>query len=101
MVNAFVAKPEPMSAPSPAPTPAVTSKPVGRMPRGSGIEWSQLPAKYHRKPISQEEIEFIEVSKVFFFPFELLKLHVFFIMIKKLLGISKLLRNIRMIKSLF
>ncbi|CAE1262441.1 MRPS36 [Acanthosepion pharaonis] len=56
MVNISVANPGQMLVS----TPDVTSKPVGSMPRGSGIEWSQLPAKYHRKPLSQEEIEFIE-----------------------------------------
>lgn len=61
MVNISVANPGQMLVS----TPDVTSKPVGSMPRGSGIEWSQLPAKYHRKPLSQEEIEFIEVSHYF------------------------------------
>ncbi|XP_077556919.1 alpha-ketoglutarate dehydrogenase component 4 isoform X2 [Haemaphysalis longicornis] len=39
--------------------PAI-SKPVGSAPRGSGIDESQLPARYARKPLSQYEGEYIQ-----------------------------------------
>lgn len=39
--------------------PAATSKPVGSTARGSGLD--AVPAKYDRKPISKEEMEYIEV----------------------------------------
>ncbi|KAK3777869.1 hypothetical protein RRG08_038116 [Elysia crispata] len=35
----------------------VSSKPVSK---GNAIESSSLPLKYHRKPITQEEMEYIE-----------------------------------------
>ncbi|PRD23794.1 UNVERIFIED_CONTAM: hypothetical protein NCL1_45437 [Trichonephila clavipes] len=34
-----------------------------RSQKGSGIDESELPAKYSRKPLSQIEIEFIEVKR--------------------------------------
>ncbi|KAL1420965.1 hypothetical protein MTO96_004331 [Rhipicephalus appendiculatus] len=40
-------------------TPA-ESKPVGSLPRGSGIDESQLPARYARKPLSQYEGDYIQ-----------------------------------------
>ncbi|XP_037510575.1 alpha-ketoglutarate dehydrogenase component 4 isoform X2 [Rhipicephalus sanguineus] len=36
------------------------SKPVGSLPRGSGIDESQLPARYARKPLSQYEGDYIQ-----------------------------------------
>lgn len=44
-------------ATSAAPLP---SKPVGSLPRGSGIDESQLPARYARKPLSDYEGEYIQ-----------------------------------------
>lgn len=46
-------KPSVPSTPSNAP-------PIGLTPRGSGIDYTDLPLKYQRKPISQEEMEYIE-----------------------------------------
>ncbi|XP_071104268.1 alpha-ketoglutarate dehydrogenase component 4-like [Haliotis cracherodii] len=51
--------PPPAHASSPARPPA-DSKPIGRGTRGSGIDYNDLPVKYHRKIISQEEMEYIE-----------------------------------------
>uniref|UniRef100_A0A6M2CZW1 Putative 28s ribosomal protein s36 mitochondrial n=1 Tax=Rhipicephalus microplus TaxID=6941 RepID=A0A6M2CZW1_RHIMP len=36
------------------------SKPVGSLPRGSGIDESQLPARYARKPLSPYEGDYIQ-----------------------------------------
>jgi hypothetical protein len=44
-------------------------KPVGSTPRGSGIDATELPKRYHRKILSAEEIEYIEVVKLFVFFF--------------------------------
>ncbi|XP_046546474.1 28S ribosomal protein S36, mitochondrial-like [Haliotis rubra] len=49
----------PATASSPARPPA-DSKPIGRGARGSGLEYSDLPLKYHRKVISLDEMEYIE-----------------------------------------
>ncbi|XP_064474970.1 alpha-ketoglutarate dehydrogenase component 4-like isoform X2 [Ornithodoros turicata] len=40
--------------------PAPSSKPVGCLPRGSGIEEFELPARYGRKPMSTYEGEYIQ-----------------------------------------
>ena len=37
-------------------------KPIGKTPRGSGMEYRDMPTKYHRRPIDQEEINYICVS---------------------------------------
>ena len=37
-------------------------KPVGSTPRGSGIEWDQLPSRYRRRPLDDEEMGYIMVS---------------------------------------
>ncbi|KAL3866278.1 hypothetical protein ACJMK2_043586 [Sinanodonta woodiana] len=36
------------------------SKPVASAAKGSGIDYATLPARYHRKPISPEEMAYIE-----------------------------------------
>ncbi|XP_067666768.1 alpha-ketoglutarate dehydrogenase component 4-like [Haliotis asinina] len=54
---AAVSPPAPASSPA---KPPADSKPIGRGARGSGIEYSDLPLKYHRKLISEEEMEYIE-----------------------------------------
>ena len=42
--------------------PAAPRPPVGNTPRGSGVEESQLAARFRRKPIDPMELEFIGVS---------------------------------------
>ncbi|KAK3599331.1 hypothetical protein CHS0354_009817 [Potamilus streckersoni] len=37
-----------------------TSKPEASAAKGSGIDYAALPARYHRKPISPEEMAYIE-----------------------------------------
>ncbi|XP_064609798.1 alpha-ketoglutarate dehydrogenase component 4-like [Liolophura sinensis] len=37
-----------------------SSKPIGSTPRGSGIDSIDLPSRYRRKPLTEEEMEFIE-----------------------------------------
>ncbi|KAK6188209.1 hypothetical protein SNE40_004439 [Patella caerulea] len=37
-----------------------SSKSIGSSARGSGIEYDQLPSKYHRKLITPDEMEYIE-----------------------------------------
>ncbi|ELT87219.1 hypothetical protein CAPTEDRAFT_221898 [Capitella teleta] len=34
-------------------------QPVGKTPRGSGIDFKDMPAKYKRRPIDEEEIAYI------------------------------------------
>lgn len=36
-------------------------KPIGSTPRGSGVDFLELPLKYKRKPIDQVEIDYIMV----------------------------------------
>ena len=38
--------------------------PIGITPRGSGIEANQLPLRFRRRPIDEEEIEYIQVCNV-------------------------------------
>ncbi|GFR61043.1 28S ribosomal protein S36, mitochondrial [Elysia marginata] len=45
------------SQPSPAQQVPVSNKPISK---GPAIESSSLPPKYHRKPLSLEEMEYIE-----------------------------------------
>jgi len=40
--------------------PTGSSAAVGSTARGSGIDEQQLPPRYHRKPITQQEMEMIE-----------------------------------------
>ena len=43
-------------------TPKASSgPPIGNTPRGSGIEFEHLPTKYHRRLITEEEMEAIQV----------------------------------------
>ena len=46
------------TAPPSQPT-APKTKPVGSLPRGSGILEKDMPARYRRKVLSDEEIEYI------------------------------------------
>ncbi|XP_013417555.1 28S ribosomal protein S36, mitochondrial-like [Lingula anatina] len=39
--------------------PEKSSPPIGYIPRGSGVDPSELLPKYHRKPIDIEEMEYI------------------------------------------
>ena len=43
----------------PSPPQNATSKPIGSTPRGSGISEKDMPAKYRRKPLTDEEMEYI------------------------------------------
>ncbi|XP_033750733.1 28S ribosomal protein S36, mitochondrial-like [Pecten maximus] len=45
---------------TPPSTAAPASKPVGNTPKGSGIDYNDLPGRYHRKPLTEEEMEFIQ-----------------------------------------
>lgn len=56
--------------PSSTPSPPSNAPPIGLTPRGSGIDYSDLPLKYQRKPISQEEMEYIEVCLSIIFNFQ-------------------------------
>ncbi len=40
------------------------SKPIGKTPRGSGIDADQLPGRYDRKPLEDVEMQYIMVSKL-------------------------------------
>lgn len=60
-----------LAVPSKTGTVAATGQPkiglsddklIGKNSRGTGIEFSEMPAKYRRRPISADEIEYIEVS---------------------------------------
>jgi len=40
--------------------PASSKPPIGMTPRGSGMDESQLPKRYHRKSMTASEMEMIE-----------------------------------------
>ena len=46
-----------------SPSTSSSSKPIGSTPRGSGIDYTELPQRYHRLPLTEEEIEFITVCE--------------------------------------
>ena len=54
----------PVTSASPPTATTTASKPIGSTPRGSGIDYLNLPTKYKRKLLSVEEMEFIEVREV-------------------------------------
>ncbi|OWF48428.1 28S ribosomal protein S36, mitochondrial-like isoform X2 [Mizuhopecten yessoensis] len=47
-----------ISTPSSSAAPA--GKSIGNTPKGFGIEDKDLPSRYHRKPLTEEEMEFIQ-----------------------------------------
>ena len=52
-----------MTAPLPETTLAPSYQaPIGITPRGSGIEANQLPLRFRRRLIDEEEIEYIQVQ---------------------------------------
>lgn len=57
--------PSPLDAPA-RPAPSSTSKPIGSTHRGSGIDFKDLPKRYQRKPLDQQEIDIITVGNNFF-----------------------------------
>merc|ERR1711976_99724 len=56
---AAASPPQTVTQPPPAQKPRADDTPVGKTPRGSGIDFRDLPAKYRRKPLDQEEIDYI------------------------------------------
>ncbi|XP_060073228.1 alpha-ketoglutarate dehydrogenase component 4-like [Ylistrum balloti] len=51
---------KPREATSSSTAAAPDSKLVGSTLKGSGIEYIELPSRYHRKPLTQEEMEYIQ-----------------------------------------
>ncbi|XP_069136815.1 alpha-ketoglutarate dehydrogenase component 4-like [Argopecten irradians] len=45
---------------TPPSTAVPSGKPIGSTARGSGIEFKDLPSRYQRKPMTEEEMDFIQ-----------------------------------------
>uniref|UniRef100_A0A1I7TCE9 Uncharacterized protein n=1 Tax=Caenorhabditis tropicalis TaxID=1561998 RepID=A0A1I7TCE9_9PELO len=45
-----------------SPATASSIGPVGKIPRGQGIEWNQLPQRYQRQGMSEEECEAVNTG---------------------------------------
>uniref|UniRef100_A0A8R1HK74 Uncharacterized protein n=2 Tax=Caenorhabditis japonica TaxID=281687 RepID=A0A8R1HK74_CAEJA len=51
------------AAPVSVPKPSASSiGPVGKIPRGQGIEWNQLPPQFRRSGLSEEECEAVNTG---------------------------------------
>ncbi|CAL2028712.1 unnamed protein product [Caenorhabditis brenneri] len=52
------------SSSAPSTQTASSIGPVGKIPRGQGIDWTQLPHRFQRQGMSEEECEAVNVSSV-------------------------------------